>query len=220
MKALKAAICLALVILISALALPAREARAESAKVGGYAYADLENPVYFCSEKRAETALFAIPPTYCVQVLSIEGEWLYVRYAEDEGLYRATYGYCRNEGLIFSEQPPENTYLNLSVTVIYKAENGTEILPDIGNIEVQVAFYGEFVVGDKSYMYVLCKDKFGYISGEIPPYPLNPLPSAPTFNPDGGGEGSPYSLIVALVITVIAAIAVTVLYLSGKKKPK
>ena len=53
-----------------------------------YARADAKD-IYFCERKDLSYALFTIPYTYCVEILSADGDWYYVKYGEDASLYKA-----------------------------------------------------------------------------------------------------------------------------------
>lgn len=195
-------------------------ARAESEYA--YAYVDIDSKVYFCKSKSFDDALFEIPNTYCLDILGKEDGWLKVRYAEDDGVFQALYGFCKTEGLILSNEEPKVKYLKKTVTVIYRAEDAGSILEGLMPLEFEAAYYGALTAQNRLCSYVYCNGYFGYITGAIEDYPLNPLPSANTFSPSfGGSQGaSGATLITAVAVTAIAVVAITVLYFSGKKPPK
>ena len=86
MKAVKSIICCLSALLIFFIPLRAPvHARADSS----YARADARD-IYFCKDKNS-TALFAIPYTYCVEIISADGEWYYVRYGEANNIYEPLY---------------------------------------------------------------------------------------------------------------------------------
>jgi len=120
--------------------LPCTTARAAAPR---YARADARD-VYFCERKDLNYALFTIPYTYCVEILSTDGDWYYVKYAEDGNLYRALYGYCKADNLTPLDTPPENIYLNMPVTVTFKPDPQVGSLPVLGELNVTVAFYGTY----------------------------------------------------------------------------
>ncbi|MDE6597418.1 MAG: hypothetical protein K2K60_02130 [Clostridia bacterium] len=197
-------------------------ASAETPSAATYAQATARN-VYFYKDKDTSTALFAIPYTYCVRILSEEDEWYYVRYADDSGFYRALYGYCLKENLIPVDVPPENVYLNKAVTVTYKTEAPPiGSLPVLNELTVTAAFYGTYYVGGVALSYVLCEnptgeDSFGYINGANDDYPLNELPSPP--EPAAPKKkGANAKLIIALSLTALAAAALVILYFTGRHK--
>lgn len=220
MKAAKFAVCYLLTLLIipSFFRLPLSGNLNAYAASSGYARADAKD-VYFCEKKDLNYALFTIPYTYCVEILSSDGEWYYVKYAEDNSLYRALYGYCRTENLTPVSQPPENVYLNMPVTVTYKTETPSVPLPVLNELNVTAAFYGTYYLGASAYSYVLYDGTFGYIQGANDGYPLNeiPDPSPPAEDPPENGETNT-TLIVALVLSGLAAAALLILYFSGKRK--
>lgn len=213
MKAAKFVLCL--ILAAATLLLPSRTfGRASSAR---YARAD-ERDIYFCERKDLKYALFTIPYTYCVEILSTDGEWYYVKYAEDNGLYRALYGYCLAENLTPVDEPPENIYLNKTVTVVFKAEDIAGSLPVLSEITVTAAFYGTFYSGASAYSYVLYDGGFGYVYGANDDYPLNEIPSeevvAPTPEQNSGDNGK---IITAVVLAALAAAALLAIYITGRK---
>lgn len=214
MKVIKTALCLALTILILFSSTPFFRADAQTY---GYAYVDLDSTVYFCEEKNESSALFAIPQTYCVQILGEDDGWYYVRYAEDNGAYRAVYGYCQKSDVIKINEPLENVYLDYTLQVIYKPDSNTGLLPPL-ELELTAAYYGAYTLGQTSLSYVYCGEKFGYITKQVTDYPLNDLPNQTSGKIDQPKDENGAMLVCALVITLCAAGAIAILMLSGKKK--
>ena len=213
MKLLKALLCL----LLALVAMPAPNHSARAATDGReYARADTRN-AYFCSEKDIEKALFAVPYTYCVEILAEDGDWYFVRYAQDTGLYKALTGFCLKEGLTRVDDPPENLYLDYPVTVTYSAGTSPDdSLPTLGQISVTAAYYGVYYRGAAAYSYVLYNGDFGYIAGAHDDYPLNEIPQPTPVTPDNSDNSA--RLITAIIITVLAAAAIVVLFFTGKRK--
>ncbi len=187
-----------------------------------YAYVDLGAVAYLCSEKDENTALFAIPQTYCVEIISKEDGWYKVKYAQDEGIYRAVFGFVSENDIIPCEKPLEKTYLNLPVTVIYRTDAPDKIAGTLGEKEYTAAYYGQYVSGKTAFSYVYLDGEFGYVSDKIPngEYPLNPLPTTPTSASVPEKEGANAKVITAIAVTAIAAAAILILYFSGRKKPE
>ena len=214
MKVLKAVLCL-LLALFTVLS-PNLTARA-STDGKKYARADTRN-AYFCSEKDIEKALFAVPYTYCVEILAEDGDWYFVRYAQDAGIYRALTGFCRKEGLTKIEEPPRNIFLDYPVTITFSAGNPPDdSLPTLGKIDVTAAYYGVYYRGAVAYSYVLYDGEFGYVQGAHEDYPLNEIPADKPVTPSVDTEGNA-KLITALVICGLAAAAIVVLFFTGKHK--
>lgn len=219
MKLFKAIVCclLTALILTSSFHLAAGETRVQAA-TARYARADAKD-IYFCERKDLNYALFTIPYTYCVEILSVDGDWYYVKYADDAALYKALYGYCLSEHLTPIEQPPENIYLNLPVTVTYRTDTPSGSLPVLSELNVTAAFYGTYYAGATAYSYVLYDGKFGYIYGANDNYPLNEIPKPdPPAEQTSGGSGSNTKLITVLALTGVAAAALIILYLTGRKR--
>lgn len=183
-----------------------------------YARADAKD-IYFCERKDLNYALFTIPYTYCVEILSTDGEWYYVKYAEDFALYKALYGYCLSANLTPVEDPPANIYLNMPVTVTFRTDTPVGSLPVLGEMNVTAAFYGTYYAGATAYSYVLYDGKFGYIYGANDNYPLNEIPvETPPEEPAADSGGSNSKLITVLALVGLAAATLIVLYFTGRKK--
>ncbi|MDE7380436.1 MAG: hypothetical protein K2N14_05215, partial [Clostridia bacterium] len=190
-----------------------------------YARANGRN-AYFFTEKKEEKSLFAVPYTYCVEVLRDDGDgWYYVRYASDTGIYKALYGYCRTKDFTPETGVPEVTYLYKTVTVNYTATNSNSSLPVLSEIALEAAYYGTYYAGATVYSYVYCQGSFGYIVGSNDDYPLNN--PAPATDDNGGGTdgkgqqsaGWNAGLTAFAVIAVLTA-AVVIIILFTTRRPK
>ncbi len=206
-----------IIICIIALTFCGTGGRAEaSAETESYAQA-ANSTAYFFSQKDLSTSLFAVPYTYCVRIVRDDGQWYYVQYAEDEGIYRALYGYVLKSDFYLLTEPPPDIYLIKSVTITYSAGDDSASLPALGEIEVEAAFYGTYYSGATAYSYVLCNGSFGYIAGANDDYPLNPLPTDETEETvdESGGDAS---VVTAVVIVALASGAIILVFLSTKKR--
>lgn len=179
---------------------------------------------YFFTRKDTASSVFAVPYTYCVEVLRDDGDgWYYVRYAEDNGIYRALYGYVLKEDFVVLSEKPEVTYLYKSITVTYRADEGSTSLPVLSQINVDAAFYGTYYAGATAYSYVLCQNSFGYVVGANDDYPLN-LPDEPDRNehpeekPEEDNVGA--RIVTAVILIAVAAGALAVLFFATRKKGK
>lgn len=183
-----------------------------------YAYAEPNSTVYLCSAQSDSTALFAIPQTYCVTILSESNGWYYCRYAEDVGIYRSVTGYCRKDGLKLISEPLANMFLNLPITITYKSDVSDELLPPLDEIEVTAAYYGVYKMAAADYSYVLYNTSFGYVRTTVNTYPLNTIPEedTPVINTDEKN----YTALITIAIITLAGFAVAVLYFSSSKKYK
>ena len=218
MKAAKLTLCaiIAALILLSPLLLPATRT-VSHARVTRYARADARD-IYFCERKDLNYALFTIPYTYCVEILSSDGEWYYVKYAEDTSIYRALYGYCLSANLTPIDEPPAKIYLDMPVTVTFKPDSPPiGSLPVLNELNVTVAFYGTYYSGASAYSYVYYDGTFGYIYGANDDYPLNELPQ-PTPPPDDKTEsGYNAKLLIGLAHAALAAAALVLIYFTSRK---
>lgn len=216
MKPLKLLLCCLLAAILTAVSIPSAGTGAK-AVTARYARADAKD-VYFCERKDLSYALFTVPYTYCVEILSSDGEWYYVKYAEDASLYKAVYGYCLSEHLTPLEDPPENIYLNMPVTVTFRTDAPAGSLPVLNELNVTAAFYGTYYSGATAYSYVLYDGKFGYIHGANDNYPLNEIPQTPTTDDSPKSTNSDTKLITVLALIALAVFALIILYLTGRKK--
>jgi hypothetical protein len=169
---------------------------------------------YFFTQKDVSTSIFAIPYTYCVQVLREESDWYYVKYADDVGLYRSLYGYCRMEDFDIVNGIPDVIYLTKTITVTYTVDESTINLPVLNQLTVDAAFYGTYYSGATAYSYVLCQGSFGYISGANDDYPLNIIETSSDDTDTTEAETpttdtttlTPILIAVALILTTLLSL--------------
>lgn len=186
-----------------------------------YAYVGDGERALFYKHTDDALPLFEVPQTYCLEILGEENGWLCVRYAADEGIYRAIDGYCRPDGLILSDKAPKRAYLNVTLTVTYRPDPAGGVIGGLPEIKYEAAYYGALTRDGKTYSYVYCNGSFGHVTELLEEdYPRNELPSQNTFSPSGsGGANSSATLITALAVTAVAVVAISVLYFTGKKPP-
>lgn len=193
---------------------------AVSATSAAYARA-ASKEAYFFAEKDLSSSLFAVPYTYCVEILRDDGDWYYAKYAEDAGIYRAVYGYCLKEHFLPLTSPPATTYLYKTVSVTYTADGSLSPLPVLNELTVEAAYYGVYYAGATAYSYVLCNGSFGYITGANDDYELNAEPTpAPTETKASSDDNVGSKIIVAVVLTVLAAAALVLLFFTAGKRKK
>lgn len=181
-----------------------------------YAYVKEGVAAYLCSDKDLKTAIFAIPETYCVEIIKEDGDWYYCRYARDEGEYREKRGYCAKADLTPIAEPLENEYLNYTFPVKFYAVQGSSQIPPF-EIELTAAFYGNCKIIASPLAYVYCNGQFGYVNETVAEYPRNDVPQ-PVISPEiTDSNPNTATLITAVVITLVAVIAVAVLYFVGKR---
>lgn len=210
--------------IFSVLLLPANAPSAARAESRVYAQAIVRDAYFY--EQKDGASVFAVPYTYCIEVLSEEGEWYYASYAADVGAYKAKRGYCLKSNFAICESEPKVTYLYKTVTVTFSANAGSSTLPVLNELNLEAAYYGAYKAGGEWYSYVYCQGAFGYISGANDDYPLNELPS--DNKTEAGGETAKESkksvwstgLISALVILGLFVAVILMLHFTSKKSPK
>lgn len=187
-----------------------------------YARATVRN-AYFFTEKNTSTAIFAVPYTYCVEVLRDDGEWYYARYANDSGIYKALYGYCKKDEFSPESEVPQVTFLYKTVTVNYSVSGGNSSLPVLNEIAVEAAYYGTYYSGASAYSYVYCQGSFGYIEGANDDFPLN-TPAEANGKDDGKGggitenkSGLSFAAIAFIVIALLFATVILIIYFTTRK---
>lgn len=171
---------------------------------------------YFCTSADLSTSIFAVPYTYCVEVLSEEGEWYRAKYAEDYGIYRAVYGYVLKSDFELLDEAPQTVYLYKPVTVTF-SQPPAGGLPAIDDITVQAAFYGSYYSGAAGYSYVLCQGSFGYIAGANDDYPLIETQPPPDEEQTPQSQNANGTVIAAVVIGILVVAALALALLSGRK---
>lgn len=180
----------------------------------------IDDKAYFCAYKDDYTSVFAVPYTYCVEVLRDEGEWYYVRYADNAGIYKSVEGYCKKEHFEPEYGTPQTTYLYKTVTINFSAGGNSSDLPVLNEIAVEAAYYGSYEKGGVYYSYVLCQGSFGYINGKFDDYELN----VPTHTPDDNGDarengrsGLNFASIAFIVIASLSIVVILIIYFTTKK---
>lgn len=172
---------------------------------------------YFCTDADLSTGIFAVPYTYCVEILGEEGEWYRVKYAEDYGIYRALYGYVQKNDFTVLEEAPSTVYLYKSVSVTFSQDAPAGSLPVIDDITLTAAFYGSYYSGAAGYSYVLCDDSFGYIVGANEDYPLIETENDTVENEEPEPKASGGTVVAAVAIGALVLVAAALAAFSGKK---
>ncbi|MDE6691684.1 MAG: hypothetical protein K2K04_06915 [Clostridia bacterium] len=176
---------------------------------------------YFCKAMDEKSSVFAVPYTYCVEVLRDEGDWYYARYLNDFDVYKAVYGYCKKEHFDPEYGTPQNTFLYKKIKVSFSAEGNTpSTLPVLSEIALDAAYYGTYEAGGVYYSYVLCQGNFGYIEGKFDDYELNVPTPTPDDKPNGNGgsgAGLNFASIAFIVIASLSVVVILIIYFTTKK---
>ncbi len=216
MKRLKAAAAFAAAFIAFAAAVAPIAALAEDS-AATYARAN-SREAYFYTDMDVSSAIFAVPYTYCVEVLEEYGGWYYVKYAEDYGLYRALYGYVKADDFSALSQAPETAYLYQTISVTFSQEAPANGLPALGDITVTAAFYGNYYSGAAGYSYVLYQSSFGYITGATEDYPLIESASSQGEEQPAATSAGAGSVTAWVILGVLAALALAIAALTGRMR--
>ena len=202
-------------------AIPAASSVKVSAASSGFARS-ATTVSYFYKEKNNSSLLFAVPYGYCIEILRDDGDWYFARYANDSGIYREKLGYCRKEQFSPVEGVPTVTYLYKTVSVKFTPDNVSDVLPALGEISLEAAYYGALTVGTTNYAYVYCQGNFGYIEGKFEE------DVADVFKPTDGNNETPKTeggwsaglISVIIILALFVAVILVLHFVTAKGKRK
>ena len=206
-------------LLLALLLLPAP--RTAHAADSGYAVAATSD-VLFYREEDESTALFYLPYTYYVKVLSRGKEYTAVEYLTDEGPYQRIRGYCRTEALTFVRFTPARPYLyrEISITYTFPQAGGFGLgNGSFASVQRTFVYYGHRYEGLQLYYYVLAGGVFDYIPMNEPliyDYNDDFLESSGAVS-NKNTSSMPAVGIVVICIGVAAAVGIAIFVLRGKK---
>ncbi len=140
-----------------------RIAQAAAPTSGEYACV-LEENAFFYSAPDEQRGLFLLPPTYYVRVLDYGVEFCRVEYLYDDTDVKKLVGYAKTSTLTFVEYVPERPYFYYVFEISYRIENGgLEDSAFLNEITLNCTYYGDYLIGSKTYCYVLRGGSFGYV---------------------------------------------------------
>ncbi len=202
-------------------------------RASSVSYACAVNPnVYFYTTQSEDSPLFILPQTYYVKIISKGESFCYVQYLENVAAYKALYGYCKTDELLFVDYTPERPFLYLSFDKKYVIEDGTEGYENglLSSITYSCVYYGDHYVNSKRYSYVLINGVFGYVpQPQAVEYELNDdfiqdvvsvpadSPSIDTSDPKGNTDFGIIVLLVVLLSLVATGIFVVAVKPNRKK---
>ena len=213
---------LCILLMLAFLPAPVKSANAQEER---YAAAGAYDVTFYQGPDES-TALFLIPFSYYVKVLSEGGTYCAVEYLYDSPPFKKVSGYCKKDALTFVGFVPKRPYLLREITVDYVLPSeGAFGSGDFSTVKQTFVYYGMRYRSDGMYYYV-CKDgAFGYIAAtEEPTFELNtdylPDPvdkTEPTAKEGGGGLSAVQ--IVVICIACVAAVAIAFFVLrQGKRR--
>lgn len=197
---------------------PAAGAAAEAEETAAYARIT-EDGVYFYRSADESAGLFILPRTYFVKIVGEAGEYYRVSYLDAADPALSLTGYCRADEVTPVDYIPETPYLNYSVTVTFRAGDGSG-LPDsfFTEYRTDAVYYGEFAYGSATCYYVNLDGSFGYVPAEAcsaVSYPENTEHTQTETPPAGSGEtagGRSFGALNVVLVCVLAAAALGALY--------
>ena len=130
---------------------------------GTYAYIPDDN-VYFYPVPSEQRGIFLLPKTYYVRLLEYQPDFCRIEYLYDDVSTKKIIGYVKTDTLLFVDYIPHRPYLYYVFDVQYHIGDGTfNDSAFLDEVTVTCAYYGDYVIGTKTYCYVLRGDTFGYI---------------------------------------------------------
>lgn len=130
--------------------------------VGGYACI-LSDTAYFYESKNEDSGLFLLPESYFVKILETGETFCKIEYLYDDAHVKKLTGYAHTSQLTFVDYIPERPYLYCLFNLRYSLDNSFNGEGFLDGITVICAYYGDYIVGSKTYCYVLQGDEFGYV---------------------------------------------------------
>ncbi len=199
--------------------------RCAAAAEGQGEYAVAVGDVWFYTAADESAALFLLPETYYVRVLDRGETFCTVEYQQDDAPYKKLLGYCRTDALTFVDFVPVRPYLRKQITVTFSLPDGGELgTPSLTTWERTYVYYGDRYEGDQLYLYVLCDGTFGYIPADAPPEYEHNVDYLQDTSAEAEPPAAPSSFgtvqIVVIVLACVAAVAVAVILLRGKRPPR
>ena len=166
---------LSLFLLLSAFYPPRlKSAQATSPSLGEYACI-LEENTFFYAAPDEQRGLFLLPLTYYVRVLDYGVDFCRVEYFYDDTDAKKLVGYAKTSNLTFVEYIPQRPYFYYVFEISYRIENGgLEDSAFLNEITLNCTYYGDYLIGSKTYCYVLRGGSFGYVPK---PYTLTVAPN-------------------------------------------
>lgn len=144
-----------------------RVAHAVTPSSGEYACV-LEENAFFYSAPDEHRGLFLLPPTYYVRVLDYGVEYCRVEYFYDDTDAKKLVGYAKTSALTFVEYIPKRPYFYYVFEISYRIENeGLQDSAFLNEITLNCTYYGDYLIGSKTYCYVLRGGSFGYVPKPI-----------------------------------------------------
>ncbi len=124
----------------------------------------LANGTFFYSDADEHKGVFLLPKSYYVRLVEYGREFCRVEYQRNESGAQRIVGYAQTSELTFVDYVPVRPYLHYVFDVTYSiGGDGLETSSFLTEITLSCVYYGDYLVGSKTYCYVLRGEEFGYI---------------------------------------------------------
>lgn len=199
----------------------AQPAQADAVPANSYACI-LSTDAFFYATRDEHTGLFLLPQTYYVKILEYAEDFCKVEYLYDSTDCKKLVGYAKTPTLTPVAYTPQTPYLYKRFSVTYFPHAGDDTnAPFLDKIIIDCTYYGDFVIGSKTYCYALRDNQFGYIpKPDDFSYPRNheyeerlsantePTPTTKSSSSESGSSAAQIAILVAvcLLVPVLAAL--------------
>ena len=153
---------LALIYLLPSTLHPPRTVANAQADADAYACI-LDADTYFYTTQDETRGLFLLPKTYFVKIVEYGEYFCLVEYLSDSQTTKKLSGYVKTDKLTFVDFVPYMPYLYHSLEVRYVIDGSPQDSSFLSSVTLRFAYYGDYVVGTKTYCYVLRENTFGYV---------------------------------------------------------
>lgn len=132
----------------------------------------LSDSAFFYASPSESNPLFLIPKTYYVKVLNYAPDYSKIEYLYDGEKVKKVTGYAKTSSLTLVDYTPNEPYLYKLFDIRYTL-NGAQG-DSLNELIVTCAYYGDYYIGGKTYLYILRGDTFGYVEKPVGfSYPQN-----------------------------------------------
>ena len=136
--------------------------QADDLQIGGYGCIRLSG-VFFYATKDDGQGLFTLPQNYYVKLIEVEESYCKVEYLYDDAFVQKIVGYVKTQDITAVPYVPKRPYAYKLFDVYYELDDNERGDGFLTQLTATCAYYGDYVVGSKTYCYVLQNGRFGYV---------------------------------------------------------
>lgn len=140
----------------------AQAQQTDALQTGGYGCIR-QSSAFFYAAKDDRQGLFILPQNYYVKLIEVEDGFCKVEYLYDDAFVQKIVGYVKTQDITAVPYVPKRPYLYKLFDVYYELDDSEGGDGFLTQITATCAYYGDYVVGSKTYCYVLQNGRFGYV---------------------------------------------------------